>query len=485
MKTKMNKQTSGIKKMLVLAVFIAIATGCNKGNGELVGVQGREAWYQADPYGMLYIPMGSFHMGANDEDVNYSHTTKQRMVSLQAFYIDQTEITNNEYRQFVYWVRDSIARRMLVESGNFDEDFKVAEEDYLEMYPIYKGDETPYPDPVLNWETKINYNSPDEDYRVAIQGLYLPEKERFYRRKEIDTRKLLFEYYWIDLKTASRKTNRFIPKKSAPDERGRSFPTGEGDYTVNEKTGLDRSIFIIKDIINVYPDTLAWIHDFTYSFNEPMTNMYFWHPAFDDYPVVGVTWRQARAFTIWRTQLLNNFLAATGGNFVQDFRLPTEAEWEYAARGGLDQSPFPWGGPYIRNARGCFLGNFKPMRGSYVDDGGLHTVKVESYHPNDYGLYCMAGNVSEWTVNAFDESAGDFSHDLNPDYQYEPNDAERNIPVLNRKVIRGGSWKDVGLYLQTSSRTYEYQDTAKCYIGFRNVMTYLGRGKDEVGGIGF
>jgi formylglycine-generating enzyme required for sulfatase activity len=89
----------------------------------------------------------------------------------------------------------------------------------------------------------------------------------------------------------------------------------------------------------------------------------------------------------------------------------------------------------------------------------------------------MAGNAAEWTSNAFDESAYDFAHDLNPDYVYEAQDNEAN--VLKRKVIRGGSWKDVGYYLQTSSRTYEYQDTAKCYIGFRCVQTYLGRAKGD------
>jgi formylglycine-generating enzyme required for sulfatase activity len=117
------------------------------------------------------------------------------------------------------------------------------------------------------------------------------------------------------------------------------------------------------------------------------------------------------------------------------------------------------------------------MRGNYLDDGGFYTVKVTSYWPNDYGLYCMAGNVAEWCNDAYDESAYNFTHDLNPSYEYEANDSD---PIaLKRKVIRGGSWKDVGYYLQTSTRSYEYQDTAKCYIGFRCVMDFLGRDKSD------
>ena len=153
-----------------------------------------------------------------------------------------------------------------------------------------------------------------------------------------------------------------------------------------------------------------------------MTNMYFWHPAYDNYPVVGVTWVQAKAFSVWRTQLLNNWLVAMGDLFVNDFRLPTEAEWERASRGDLQLSQYPWGGPYIRNESGCFLGNFKPMRGRYFEDGGFHTVKVFSYNPNGWGLYCMAGNVSEWCETAYDESMYEFSHDLNTDYRYNAMD---------------------------------------------------------------
>ena len=294
--------------------------------------------------------------------------------------------------------------------------------------------------------SRINWIGEEE--REALEVMFLPDYERFYGKKQFDTRKLMYEYFWIDYKTAASRFSR-------------------------EQGQIDRSVFIKEDIINVYPDTLAWVHDFTYSFNEPMTNSYFWHPAYDDYPLVGINWKQARAFSIWRTQLLNTFLRRRGMSDVQYFRLPTESEWEWAARGGLDQNQYPWGGPYIRNTVGCFLGNFKPMRGNYVDDGGLQTVKVTAYNPNDYGLFCMAGNVAEWTSNAFDEAAFDFEHDLNADYTYEAKDSDP--PSLKRKVIRGGSWKDVAYYLHNGSRTFEYQDTAKCYIGFRNVMSYLGR----------
>jgi gliding motility-associated lipoprotein GldK len=431
-----------MKRILIL-LAVVVLYACSKGNGELIGVQGREEWYQPDPFGMLFIPMGSYNMGPSDQDVPYSLTAQTRTVSVQAFYMDQTEISNNEYRQFVYWVRDSMARRIMAEEVD-EEAFSIAENEYGEEIDP----------PLLDWYTKLKWDEPEA--REALEPMFYSPAERFYRRRELDARKLNYEYYWIDYRRAAKRESR--------DSEDHAF-------------SMDRSKFIMRDVINVYPDTLAWIHDLTYSFNEPMTKNYFWHPAYDDYPVVGVSWKQATAFCIWRTQLLESFLIGNGSAIVNDFRLPTESEWEWAARGGLDLSPYPWGGPYIRNSRGCFLGNFKPMRGNYIDDGGFHTVKINSYNPNDFGLYCMAGNVAEWTSNAFDESAYNFAHDLNPDYMYDAK--ENDPPSLKRKVIRGGSWKDVGYYLQTSTRTYEYQDTAKCYIGFRCVMTYLGRAKDD------
>ncbi|MBP7496423.1 MAG: SUMF1/EgtB/PvdO family nonheme iron enzyme [Bacteroidales bacterium] len=441
--------------ILLLAIIVIFNNCKNTGGGQLIGVQDREKWSLPDPYGMLFIPMGSYTMGPSDQDVPYSQISPSKTVSVQAIYMDETEITNNEYRQFVDWVRDSIAHILLGQSF----------EDHLITTNKYNEDLNP---PFINWKTRIKWDAKDEEVREILNQMYLPEHERFYRRKEIDTRKLNFEYYWIDLKAAANKSNRYEFKK---DEQGNI--TG-GAYGNNIK---DRSAFIKRDVTNIYPDTLCWIHDFTYSFNEPMTEKYFWHPAYDNYPVVGVNWKQARAFCIWRTQFMNNYRRQNGLTDVNNFRLPTESEWEWAARGGLDLNPYPWGGPYVRNSNGCFLGNYKPLRGNYVDDGGFHTLVAAHFAPNDFGLYDMAGNVAEWTNNAYDESTYSFAHDLNMDYQYEAND--NDPPALKRKVIRGGSWKDIGYYMQASTRTYEYQDTAKCYIGFRCVQTYLGRHKKD------
>ncbi len=439
-----------MKRILVLSLLAAILTSCGPNmSGELTGVPGRSSYAEAPPYGMVFIPQGSYNMGASDQDVSWSVTAPSKTVSVDAFWMDQTEITNNEYRQFVYYVRDSIERRLLAEQID---DFAITEDEFgNEIDP-----------PVLNWDTPIDPK--DEEQASILDSMYYTNQERFYRRKEIDTRKLQYEYFWIDLQQAANPRNRYNY-----DEKRYS---GDVVNIMGEKVPItDRSSFIIRDVVNVYPDTLCWISDFTYSYNEPYTTTYFYHPSFDNYPVVGVTWKQATAFCIWRTQYLNDYLFKRGEPFVNDYRLPTESEWEYAARGGLDLNKYPWGGPYTRNQTGCFLANFKPLRGNYVDDGGLTTVPVMSYDPNDYGLYDMAGNVAEWTSNAFDESAYMFTHDMNPDYKYnaKPNDP----PALKRKVVRGGSWKDIGYFLQNGTRTYEYQDTAKPYIGFRCVRSYM------------
>jgi formylglycine-generating enzyme required for sulfatase activity len=433
----------------VFAILV-ISSCSNYRGGELTGVPGRARYFEPDPFGMIFVPQGSFTMGINDQDVPWVQNTYSRTVTVDPFWMDETEITNNEYRQFVYWVRDSIMRRML---GEVLDDYIISEDQFG----------NPIDPPRLNWDIRIDFA--DEEVNETLSDLYYSDKERFYGRKEIDTRKLMYEYFWVDLKQAAKKTNRY----NFQTKQYQGFVTNSDGERVEIQ---DRSNFIIRDVVNVYPDTLCWIADFTYSFNEPMTTRYFWHPAYDNYPVVGVTWKQASAFCIWRTEYLNAALSAAGQPPVHEYRLPIESEWEYAARGGLEHSMYPWGGYYTRNKEGCFLANFKPLRGNYIDDGGSVTLAVGTYQPNEYGLYDMAGNVAEWTANAYDESAYIFTHDLNPDYKY--NALPDDPPVLKRKVIRGGSWKDIGYYLQCGARSYEYQDTAKSYIGFRCVRSYLG-----------
>jgi len=181
---------------------------------------------------------------------------------------------------------------------------------------------------------------------------------------------------------------------------------------------------------------------------------------------------------LWRTQIWDSYQSVRkDGINSEDFRLPTEHEWEYAARGGHESAPYPWGGYYLRNAKGCLLANFKPGRGNYPEDGGLYTVKADAYFPNDFGLFNMAGNVSEWTSTSFHENAYSFLHDLNPDLRQDA--AEEDSEFAKRKVIRGGSWKDIGFFLQTGTRHWEFQDTTKSYVGFRSALTFLGRSLND------
>ena len=450
-----------MRNLFVLGILAAVISSCTtSGNGELIGVQNRPIWNPTDPYGMVYLPQGSFNMGPGDQDVPYAHVTQHKTVSVAAFYMDETEITNNEYRQFVNWVRDSIARDLLANAIPYDDKGDPSEFAFREFAEWDKTEEQMFTTGRLNWDYTIPYDSRDLEIRDALAELYLPGDERLYNRKEIDARKLFFSYEQIEIKKASRKSERDI-RQGQSDRR--DYIIGQGDGKVSSTR------------INIYPDTLVWTHDYAYSYNDPWTRNYFHHPAFDDYPVVGVNWKQAVAFSKWRTKILDDYLLDRDEPLHDEFRLPTESEWEYAARGGLDLSPYPWGGPYTTNDQGCFLANFKPRRGNYTADGGIRTVNVGSYNPNNYGLYDMAGNVSEWTDNTYDESAFSFAHDMNMDFKYEADDDDPNI--LKRKTIRGGSWKDISHYIQTGTRDYEYQDTAKSYIGFRNVISFLGRDK--------
>ena len=154
--------------------------------------------------------------------------------------------------------------------------------------------------------------------------------------------------------------------------------------------------------------------------------------------------------------------------FVQRYRLPTEAEWEYAAR-GKNQDEFPWENQDVKNGNGCFYANFKPDRGNYTKDGNLITSRVGIYSANSNGLYDMAGNVAEWTGTVYTEAGVKAMNDLNPQLEYKA--AKEDPYRLKKKSVRGGSWKDPESYIRSAWRTWEYQNQPRSYIGFRCVRS--------------
>jgi gliding motility-associated lipoprotein GldK len=450
-----------MKKLLYFTVTVGLALSafsCGKTNygytGELSrGTKGStKRTTETPPYGMVYIPQGNYTQGNNDQDILWAMNATPHTRSVTAFWMDQTEITNYEYRQFVGYVRDSTARALL---GTSDEAFFLPPED--------EADEVPEKRP-LNWNARINTRR-NEDQRALLREMNYQGAEALGGR-EIDTRKLIYEYAWIDLRQAA-----FV--KYDPEQKKYN------GYIVNvrgeREEVKDRSSFIMRETTYIYPDTLCWIRDFANMYNEPLAINYFSHPAYNDYPVVGVSWKQATAFCRWRTSMIMASPRSKGVHKPQEYRLPNEVEWEYAARGGLQNQLYPWGGPYTSNQQGCFLANFKPQRGRYNLDGGEYSMPVGSYEPNDFGLYDMAGNVAEWTMDTYDEGVFNYQSDLMPFHSTSPKASDHS--AKKRKVVRGGSWKDISYYLQCGARTFEYMDSTKSFVGFRCIRSYAGTGQ--------
>ncbi|CAN1504141.1 GldK, gliding motility-associated lipoprotein GldK [Flavobacteriaceae bacterium] len=458
-----------MKNFIAITAILTVLISCGRSSdkGELVGVKGAK-WHPEKPYGMTLVPGGSYIMGKSDDDLANIGDAPTKTVTVRSFYMDETEITNSEYRQFVEWVKDSTIRFRLAilaedsgqgvasdgkgkskNSGSIaDYTFKNSDPEKMTAYDKYMydnyysigTDKDPNAYKRLNRKAKLVKDTkkyPDEFYTEVMDSMYLPLEASYNGLRTMDVNKLKFRYTWMDIQAAAKA-----------------------------KVGK-RQDFIRTEEVKVYPDTTVWIKDFAYSYNEPMHNDYFWHKAYGEYPVVGVTWSQAKAFCEWRTLNKNSYIKSKKNHVdnVNAFRLPSEAEWEYAARGGLESATFPWGGPYTKSDRGCFLANFKPNRGDYAADQALYTVEAKSYETNGYNLYNMAGNVSEWTDSAYDANSYDFVSTMNPAVIDNSN---------KRKVVRGGSWKDVAYFLQVGTRAFEYSDSARSYIGFRTVQDYMG-----------
>lgn len=443
--------------LLCFLVVAALLSSCKGGGqGELVGVYNKKFRNNRIPLGMVYIPPGRTLIGISDEDITSTQTAPSAMTSFSAFFMDQTEISNAEYRQFVNWVRDSIAVTTLgpTTAPNFFTQPKGGAANAPATGATRNIDWKKVGNGSLLWSNKNN------GFGSKLTDMYYSGADAIPGRNEIDVRRLRYAYSYVNSDLAAE--NRKDPSKKRQD----AIMT----YTdLPDPTNPNQ-----HPSIPVYPDTLVWKIDYSYSQNDPMVKTYFNHPSYDDYPVVGVSWEQASAFCVWRTRFYESVAVARKQplNSRPEYQLPSDAQFEYAARGGNVKTKYPWGGPYVRNTKGCMQANFKVGRGNYSDDGGLYTVNVKSYFPNDYGLYNMAGNVAEWTVTAYNQSAAPMLLDFNPNFTYVAKTTDSKY--MKRKVVRGGSWKDIGFFLQNAVGTYEYQDQARSYIGFRCVSSYPG-----------
>jgi gliding motility-associated lipoprotein GldJ len=264
------------------------------------------------------------------------------------------------------------------------------------------------------------------------------------------------------------------------------------------------------------PDTTVWEHPLAY--NDPYVDHYLRYPGFRYFPVVGVTWVQANDFAIWRTNVVNKKLAEDAGVEVPEggdgriplesgvvlpnYRLPSEAEWEYAAQAlignqWLDENQthkrlYPWDGHALRNPygnqMGMFLANFKRGRGDYagiagkLNDGAMITDYIYNYPPNDFGLYNMAGNVNEWVRDVYRPTSFQAMNDLNPLRRDGFLDTEDKYDVAGfqslisnkSRVYKGGGWNDVAYWMSPGTRRYIDQDSCTATIGFRCAMIRAG-----------
>ena len=459
---------------LLLASCAAGSRGA--AGGELTGI-GASSWSEPAPHGMVLIDRGSIVAGPQHPDSVWGTPADARGISVDAFWMDETEVTNAEYKQFVYWVRDSIIRERLADpayGGN--EEYKIEED--RDGNPV---------EPYLNWNKAIPWRNADEDEARAIESLY--RTNPITGARELDFAQLNYRYEVFNHTEAARRKNRMDPRRRVYNtdiEVSRELPVIHKDTAwIDDDGEIQRQVitraltgdydFLNTYIVNVYPDTTAWINDFDNAYNEPYMRMYFSHGGYNDYPVVGVSWEQANAFCAWRTSFLKRGLGKEGV-YIEPYRLPTEAEWEYAARAGVTGNKYPWEGELpLTEEKGCFYANFKPQQGNYVQDGHVITSRVGTFDPNDFGLYDMAGNVSEWTSTAYTESVSEIKSDLNPEYRYDaaPEDPYR----MKRKIVRGGSWKDVAHDIRSDLRMWEYQNEQRSYIGFRCVRTNIGFAK--------
>jgi gliding motility-associated lipoprotein GldK len=373
------------------------------------------------PQGMVYIPSGTFMYKMLNDD-----NAEQRKVSVSAFFIDKTEVTNKQYQAFVNWVADSVAVTDYLHDDSF----------FMPATGATVGS-TGKEQRLIDW-SKVNKISPlwkkappEVKEKLApmmtmINGVRVPNPDL-----------IVYRFYYIRMDGV--KNNEYM-----------------------------------MDTVSVYPHEAVWSADFPNAQMTVMDANYFTNKIYEYNPVVGVTWKQARAYADWRGTQLRLMIKNNPNlrNFKLSFSLPTEAQWQFAAE--AKSSPNDTTDRTVKTTIDEATGkerlslNFKQGEGSYASDGSTFTLPVTSYTPNAFGIYNMAGNVSEWTLDAYSPSSSQLVNDLNPALLYDA--TNKDAMLMRRKVVRGGSWKDNGEMLNTDTRSFEDQQAAHSYIGFRCVM---------------
>lgn len=449
-----------MRRFIILFLTITIISSCGGSRmgsgtgGELTGIPTGKVWDEPTPYNMVLVTRGAYTMGPGEIDSLWRINIPTRGVSVENFWMDETEITNSQYKQFVYWVRDSIIRERMADPAYAGDDFYKITED------IYGDPVTPH----LDWSIPIPWTRNTEEEEATINSLYITHP--ITGEKMLDASQLNFRYEWYDAAEAAKRQHPPMISKDT------AYVTSDGRI-INEtitRPHTSHYDFVHTYIVNIYPDTTCWVNDFPNSNNEIYMRNYFSHPAYAHHPVVGVSWEQATAFCEWRTMFLRRNINREGIQ-IERYRLPTEAEWELAARSGNSENKYPWGADCLPSDIDCYQANFSPGEGGYAADNFLITAKVRSFRPNDIGLYDMAGNVAEWTSTAYSESGNELMGNINPEFSYSasPDDPD----YLKRKVIKGGSWKDNATFIRSDMRDTEYQNRSRSYIGFRCVRTQI------------
>lgn len=467
----MNKIIPAILSLIAAtALFSCMGSSNAMSNGGEVTGQRASSTMEPVPYGMVEVKRGFLKVGLSDNDSLWGTVVPVKEISVDGFWMDQTEVTNSMYRQFVEWVRDSIIRERLADpSFGGDETFKIEVDKYGD--PV-----TPH----LNWAKAIPWRKPTEDQQRALESVYITHP--YDGTKMLDAKQMNFRYEVFDYEKAALRKYRLDPYERdlntdhAIDASQVVMISKDTAYVDDDgriiRETINRPLSSLYDFVNtyivpIYPDTTVWVNDFPNAHNETYMKNYFCSPAYNDYPVVGVTWEQAQAFCAWRTEFLLRGLGPQA-RYVQRYRLPSEVEWEFAAR-GPEGKAYPWEGDGMANDKGCYYANFKPDRGNYTEDGNLITSRCGIYGANDNGLFDMAGNVAEWTNTVYTEAGVISMADVNPELRY---DAALEDPYfLKRKSVRGGSWKDPISLIRSAWRSYEYQNQPRSFIGFRCVRS--------------